>query len=134
MDLIKKAREFAKEIQNDESYLRLMKARKENDADTELQSLIKEFDDVRVEINSEIAKEEKDTERISELDIKLKDVYGKVFANEHMAEFNEARMEFQQVMQFVDQIITAASQGNDPELVEYNSGCGGNCGGCAGCA
>ena len=64
MDVIAKARELGKAIQQDERFIRYAKARLANDDDKELQDAIGEFNLVRMELDREVNSDEKndDTE------------------------------------------------------------------------
>ena len=55
MDIIEKARELGKLIQQEESYIALQKAQADADADMELQNLIGDFNMKRMSINNMIA-------------------------------------------------------------------------------
>lgn len=56
MDIIEKARELGRLIQEEESYKKLQDAQKNADADMELQRLIGEFNLKRMSINNEASK------------------------------------------------------------------------------
>lgn len=56
MDIIEKARELGRLIQEEESYKKLQDAQKSADADMELQRLIGEFNLKRMSINNEASK------------------------------------------------------------------------------
>ena len=62
MDLFKKA---AAAMQTDPRYLALDAARRENDADAELQNLIGEFNLARLDLNNESTKTESDAARVA---------------------------------------------------------------------
>lgn len=133
MDAILAARQLGRAIQRDSRYLRVMRAQAENDGDAALQEDIGAFNALREDLNAEVQKKEKDTVRIKEMDAELKAMYGRIFENEHMKEFAAAREEFQQMLTFVNQIINGAASGRDPDGIEFQEACGGDCGGCAGC-
>lgn len=56
MDIIEKARELGRLIQEEDSYKKLQDAQKNADADMELQRLIGEFNLKRMSINNEASK------------------------------------------------------------------------------
>lgn len=56
MDIIEKARELGRLIQEEDSYKKLQDAQKNADADMELQRLISEFNLKRMSINNEASK------------------------------------------------------------------------------
>ena len=65
MDIIEKARELGRLIQEEDSYKKLQDAQKNADADMELQRLIGEFNLKRMSINNEASKKERDQEKLS---------------------------------------------------------------------
>ena len=71
MDIIDQVRALALELQKDERYLVLENARRMNDADEELQQQIGEFNLARIDLNNEVSKQEKNAERITELNEKI---------------------------------------------------------------
>ncbi len=133
MDIIALARELGKEIQKDDRYLRLVAARTANDADQDLQELIEKFNLKRVELSSAINSDTRDVDKLTQLDKELKDLYQAVMDNEHMVEFNAAKVELDDVVSFVNQIIMGSVSGENPDLIEKQVSCGGNCASCGGC-
>jgi len=133
MDIITLAREIGKAIQADSKYLRLEKAKRKNDEDKQLQDLIGEFNLKRIEIQQEVQKADRNQEKLNELDKKVKDLYLKIMSNENMVEFNEAKKDIDQLLNFVNQIIVGSVNGQDPDSIEEQSSCGGSCSSCSGC-
>ena len=133
MDIIDQVRALALELQKDERYLVLENARRMNDADEELQQQIGEFNLARIDLNNEVSKQEKNAERITELNEKIQSIYTDVMNNESMQAYNEAKTEMDNLMQYINAILTTAVNGGDPMTVEEPSSCGGDCSGCSGC-
>lgn len=133
MDIIEMARQLGKEIQQDPRYIRLMSARQANDEDQGLQKLIEDFNNKRVELSQAINSEERDVDKLTALDKELKELYQAVMDNEHMLEFNAAKQELDDMVSFVNQIIVGSVNGEDPQLIEKQVSCGGNCASCGGC-
>jgi cell fate (sporulation/competence/biofilm development) regulator YlbF (YheA/YmcA/DUF963 family) len=133
MDAIQAARDFGKAIQQDERYLRIIKAQELNDNDAALQAQIESFHALRAELNVEIKKEDKDAERIKTLDAEVKELYSAIFENPNMIEFTEARAAFQEMFAFINQIVQGSASGDDPDGIEFQASCGGDCSGCSGC-
>lgn len=133
MDIIEMARQLGKEIQQDPRYVRLMTARQANDEDMGLQKLIEDFNNKRVELSQAINSEERDVDKLTALDKELKELYQAVMDNEHMLEFNAAKQELDDMVSFVNQIIVGSVNGEDPQLIEKQVSCGGNCASCGGC-
>ena len=94
MDIITLARELGKAIQQEESYIRLQEVQTKADADTELQSLIGEFNLKRMAINNEASKKERDQDKLAQLNTEMREVYSKIMSNENMIAYNDAKEEF----------------------------------------
>lgn len=135
MDIIEAARNLGAAIQQDERYKKYIEAKKANDADEELQELIGEFNLARMSVDNEFQKEEadRDGEKIKEFNTTIRKLYGKIMCNDTMMAFNKAKADFEAVMQRVNGIIELATEGEDPETCEPESGCTGSCATCGGC-
>ncbi len=135
MNAVDMAREVGKLIQQDSRYAEYYKAKEQNDKDENLQKMINEFNLKRVQLNSEMAKSDKDSVRISELDAEIKSLYGNIMANENMAAFNKAKNAMDDLLGQINMVITLSANGEDPETcpADQSSSCGGSCGTCGGC-
>ena len=131
IDLFKRA---AMALQTDPRYLALDQARKANDKDEELQRLINDFNLKRVELNTEMSKTDKDTEKLRELDGVIKNMYGEIMVNPSMAAFNVAKNEMDGMLAEINNVITASANGEDPATCPSKpTGCSGSCSSCGGC-
>lgn len=133
MDIIKMTRELGKLIQQDERYIAYNKAKDANDEDKELQQLIGEFNMKRIELNTEMSKDEKDSEKLKELDEQIKALYAKVMENKNMSAFNDAKTAMDNMLSEINTIITMCANGEDPETCSAQHSCGGSCSSCGGC-
>lgn len=133
MDVIQAARQLGKTIQEDERWINLQLVQQRNEKDEELQAMISEFEVGRLALNTEIQKPDRDQDRIKELDAQVREVYGHIFQREGMVEFSRSREEVNTLLQFINQIITGSAEGRDPDSIEFEESCGGDCGGCSGC-
>ena len=134
MDIITKARELGKAIQQEESYIKLQEVQKRADADTELQQLIGEFNLKRMAINNEASKQDRDQDKLAELNTEMREVYSKIMSNENMLAYNEAKDAFDMIANRVLAIIQQSSEGADPETADFTqSSCSGSCESCGGC-
>ena len=134
MDIITKARELGKALQQEESYIKLMEAQKTADADTELQSLIGEFNLKRMAINNEASKNDRDQDKLTELNNEMREVYSKIMSNKNMVAYNDAKEAFDPIATRVLAIIQQSAEGADPETADYTqSSCSGSCSTCGGC-
>lgn len=133
MDVITLARELGKAIQEDERYKLFNDVKNKADNDAELQDLIGQFNLKRLALSNAVNSETPDQAKLEELDKELKALYDTVMSNPNMAAFNDSKKAVDDFMAFVNQILTASINGEDPMAVEQNDDCGGNCGSCGGC-
>lgn len=133
MDIISAARELGKAIQADPIYARLEKITELNNRDMGLQEKIAKFNGLRNEINAEVSKEDKDQGKLTLMDVEFKELYKEIMATEGMTEFNEAKQDMDDVLNFVNQIIIGSLGGQNPDEIEENESCGGSCSSCSGC-
>ncbi len=133
MTVIELTRELGKAIQADPRYHEYNAARQANDSDEELQKLIGEFNMQRMQLNREMSKPDKDQDKISSMNLSIRELYGKIMANEHMAVFNDCKTAFDDMMLEIQNILTLCANGEDPETCEPKSSCTGSCATCGGC-
>ena len=134
MDIIEKARELGKLIQQEESYIALQKAQAEADADMELQNLIGDFNMKRMSIINEASKKDKDSDKLALLNSQMREDYSKIMSNKNMIAYNEAKDAFDMVANRVLAIVQQSAEGADPETADYStSSCSGSCSTCGGC-
>ena len=134
MNVIEKARELGQLIQADERYAVYCRAKEANDKDEALQQLIGEFQNKRIELNTEMSKDNRSAERLTALDDEIKSLYGTIMANENMAAYNEAKNAMDDMLGQINMIITCSANGEDPMTCPTEiSGCGGSCATCGGC-
>lgn len=132
MDVIEQVRILGKAIQQDERFIRYAKARLENDNNAELQDCIGQFNIIRMELDREIERDEKNEEKVKELNEKLRSVYGKIMTNPAMTEYNTAKAEVDIMVNEINTIISKCIDGEDPETCDASS-CTGSCASCSGC-
>lgn len=134
MTVIEMARELGKLIQQDERYAEYYRAKAANDADEELQQMIQEFNLKRMQLNSEMSKNDKDGALLSRLDDEIKVLYGNIMANGNMTAFNSAKDAMDSMLSQINMIITYSANGEDPATCPSEQvSCGGDCGLCGGC-
>lgn len=134
MDIIEKARELGKLIQQEESYIALQKAQADADADMDLQNLIGDFNMKRMSINNEASKKDKDSDKLALLNSQMREDYSKIMSNKNMIAYNEAKDAFDMVANRVLAIVQQSAEGADPETADYStSSCSGSCSACGGC-
>ena len=134
MDIIEKARELGKLIQQEESYIALQKAQADADADMDLQNLIGDFNMKRMTINNEASKKDKDSDKLALLNSQMREDYSKIMSNKNMIAYNEAKDAFDVIANRVLAIVQQSAEGADPETADYStSSCSGSCSTCGGC-
>ena len=133
MNLIKQALEMGKMIQASEEYKRLQAAKEKNDNDAELQDLIGQFNLKRMELNNQLAKSDKDDEKLEKLNHEMRDLYQKVMTNQNMAEYEQAKNEMDMLMNQVNTILVMCVNGEDPDTCDPAPSCTGSCSTCGGC-
>lgn len=132
-NVIEKTRELGKLIQQDARYKAYVAAREKNDNDPELQKMISEFNDLRVELAGEMSKDDKDAEKLTQLDDDIKNLYGSIMGSELMMEFEAAKAEMDSMLSQINTVITQCANGEDPDTCPVTTGCTGSCESCAGC-
>lgn len=133
MDVIKCVRELGKAIQQDERFIRYAKAKLENDNDEYLQEAIGNFNVIRMELDREVNSEEKDEEKVKELNERLRVIYSAIMSSSVMVEYNTAKVELDQLMNEINTVISKALDGEDPETCDTTAACTGSCSTCGGC-
>ncbi|MBP0974097.1 MAG: YlbF family regulator [Oscillospiraceae bacterium] len=134
MDIIEMTRELGKAIQQDDRYLAYMLARQANDEDEQLQNLIKGFNNTRVQLQMEIAKPDKDDDKVQELNESIKSSYKLIMDNPRMIAYNAAKTGFDELMSQINTVISMSSNGVDPDSIDVTTAsCSGDCGSCGGC-
>ncbi len=135
MNVIETARALGKALQEDERYAKFNAATKASDNDTQLQNKIGEFNMLRMQLNQEMSKPDKDAKKMTGLDTQIKELYDEIMSMPTMKEYNEAKDELDELLQSVNYIISMAANGEDPmtcpEKAPHN--CGGSCSTCGGC-
>ena len=134
-DAITMFKEAAAQLQKEIEYVALDSARKMNDEDETLQELIGDFNLARIDLNSELSKTSgRDDEKVAALNDKVNRLYNDIMMNDSMQAYNDAKTDFDGVIQYVNAIINTAVNGGDPMTVgQPAAGCGGRCASCAGC-
>ena len=78
--------------------------------------------------------EEKNEEEFRVLNLKLREIYDGIMANETMKSYNTAKEAVDKMMNDIMSILQMCSEGADPQTGEIpQGGCTGSCATCAGC-
>ena len=135
LDVIALARELGKKIQQEEAFIKYYAAKQNADNDQELQRIISEFDKKRTELSeiSELPEEERSKDKIQEISREMRRAYGEIMSNQSMINYNDAKDDFDIIMNRISAIIQKSFEGEDPETADYSAACSGSCATCGGC-
>ena len=136
MNAIEAARKLGLAIQSDERFIKFETARKANDDDKGLQTLIGDFNLARMELDKVLQEGNgnPDEQKVKELNEKLRDMYTKIMSNPSMTAYNTAKVAMDELVNQVNTIIGASLQGEDPLEVDPEAhNCLGSCSTCGGC-
>lgn len=133
MDIIEMTRKLGVEIQKQDVFKKYIKAKAANDADKQLQDDIGQFNIIRMSLDKALSSDEKNEEKVKELNMQLKDIYTKIMGSESMMNYNIAKGELDALVNQINAIITLTVNGEDPMTCDISSGCSGSCSTCSGC-
>lgn len=133
MEIIEITRQLGAAIQADDAYKKFYEAKTACDNDAVLQEAIGRFNLERMSLDNELAKEEKDNDKIAGLNESLRKTYGEVMMNPSMTAYNAAKAELDAIVNQINAIIELCLNGEDPATCEPHSGCSGSCATCGGC-
>ena len=133
MDIIEITRELGKQLQDEESYIKMRAAQQACDEDEGLQKAIGEFNLKRMAINNEAQKDDRDEETLQRLNGEFRAAYALIMENGHMQAYNDSKVEFDALLQRITGIIGLCADGENPETCDYDAAsCSGDCSSCGG--
>lgn len=133
MDVIELTRELGKAIQQDDRFIAYNLAKQANDNDQELNADIEKFSALRLDLTNAMSCEDKDTDKIKQLDEDIKSLYQKIMSNKNMLVFQGAQKALEDLVNNINQIISLCANGEDPDTCQPSTGCSGSCSTCGGC-
>ena len=134
MTVLEAVRNLGKAIQSDERFLRYAKAKLNNDKNTELQELIGKFNVVRMNLDEVMTSENRNEEKVKELNEELRQVYSEIMSKDSMVEYNSSKVELDSLLNDVNSVIMQCVDGADPKtVVPQTHSCSGSCDSCGGC-
>ncbi len=132
-NIIQTTKELGKQIQANEAYIAMNKAREAVDANDDLQKQIQEFTMLKMTLNQELSKEPRDDAKLASLDEQIRTLHKTVTETPVMLAYNDAKLAFDTVVEMVNKILSASLNGQDPETADQIESCGGSCSSCSGC-
>lgn len=134
MNIIEAARQLGTALQQDERFIRYAKAKLANDNDTDLQKNIGEFNLTRMELDREMNEEQRNEEKVKELNERLRSIYAGVMSTPAMAEYNASKADVDAMLNDINSIIMQCVEGAEPAQCEPEThSCTGSCDSCGGC-
>ena len=134
MGIIEATRKLGEEIQKDERFIAYAKAKLANDKDEQLQKDIGEFNIIRMNLDQEMTRDDKDDEKIKKLNEDLRKIYARIMSGNAMLEYNTAKAGVDAMLSDINSIIMQCVEGADPKVCEPESHeCTGSCSSCGGC-
>ena len=131
MSIEKLTRELGKAIQQDERYLAMRKAVEANEQDTALNELMSRIQLIQVSYQHEASKENPDEGKMKAYDEEFRGVYSEIMMNENMRNYEMARKELDDLMNYLTGILAMCVNGDDPETCDPTAHqCSGDCSGC----
>jgi cell fate (sporulation/competence/biofilm development) regulator YlbF (YheA/YmcA/DUF963 family) len=132
MEIIKLTRELGKAIQADERYAKFVAARETNEKDDELNELIGKMQLIHMSYQHEASKEDANEQKLTAYEEEFMSIREKIMNNQNMINYEKARMDIDEMMNYIVAILTECIKGEDPETCEppQEHSCGGNCSSC----
>ena len=131
-ELIEKARELGVGIQDTDEFTAFIVAKTAADKSEILQDKLGQFNLKKLDLNRAIIAEEKDNEKIAELNAEVKRLYEEIVSDPLMIAYSTTKDELDGVVRFIMQIIEGSVAGENPYEIEEQA-CGGDCSSCGGC-
>lgn len=132
MEIIKLTRELGKAIQADERYAKFVAARETNEKDDELNELIGKMQLIHMSYQHEASKEDANEQKLTAYEEEFMEIREKIMNNQNMINYEKARMDIDEMMNYIVAILTECIKGEDPETCEppQEHSCSGNCSSC----
>ncbi len=131
-ELVEKARELGVAIQDTDEFTAFIVAKTAADKSEKLQDKLGQFNLKKLDLNRAIIAEEKDNEKIAELNGEVKNLYEAIVSDPLMIAYSTTKDELDNTVRFIMQIIQGSANGDNPYEIEEQS-CGGDCPACGGC-
>ncbi len=127
------ARELARALQASDIYKEFELARQANDEDEDLQDAIGRFNVAQMNLESEREKDNADTAAVARYSEDMQAAYKAVMDNPNMHRYQHSVDNLSRLMNYVNGIISAGVNGEDPDAVTEEDVCTHDCSTCGGC-
>ncbi|MGM9631526.1 MAG: YlbF family regulator [Eubacteriales bacterium] len=125
MEIFEIAKQLGEAIKKDERLIEFEAAKKAYEADTALQTALKEYEVQQQALQSEMMKEDKDGFTIDAINERINQLYEQIVSNGAFVRLNTLQYEVNELMSEVNNIITCTITGEDP-----SAACTHNCATC----
>ncbi|MCL2299991.1 MAG: YlbF family regulator [Firmicutes bacterium] len=134
-DIRQLTRELGAALQLSPPYVRFVAAQEANDADEALCEQLQALELIRMQYRHEAArKDDADPGLMEDCNRQFDALYDEIMGNEHMREYHAAAETLNELLKWITAYLEGCARGEDPAAFEpEQAGCGGKCGGCAGC-
>jgi cell fate (sporulation/competence/biofilm development) regulator YlbF (YheA/YmcA/DUF963 family) len=133
-NLIEMAKEMGEAIQMDQRFIRTQMAQAAADEDEALQGMIGEFNLIRLSMDQALSAENQDEEKIMKCNNDMRELYTRIMQNPAMVAYNEAKIQMDELMKSVNDILELCVNGADPATAEPQpANCTHDCSTCGGC-
>lgn len=127
--VMEKANELGEVLKQDERFVAYEAKKAQHDNDLELQNEISEFNLLRMNLDNEFKKEERDDEKVNSVQKLLEDQYKSIMENQNMKEFMLAREDLEAIVNNIYSVINYYITGEEQGCNDSKCGsCGGGCG------
>ena len=125
MEIFEIAKLLGEAIKKDSRLIEFEEAKKEYEANTELQNALMEYEVQQQALQEEMLKEDKDGFTIDAINERINDLYHKIVTNESFLKLNQIQAEVNELMNEVNNTITCTITGEDTKTA-----CTHNCATC----
>ena len=115
MEIFELAKQLGETLKQDKRLVALEEAKKEYEANGELQKQLVEYEVQQKALQNEMVKEEKDMHFIEIINKRIEELYKSITENPVFLKLNEAQAEVNDLMNQVNRTITCAITGEDPD-------------------
>ena len=131
-NIIRMTKDLGKLIQADARYVAMEHAKEIIDNDEALQAQIGEFNIAKMNLNTELSKDNPEKNKVTELDSKVRSLHDEIMSNRKMQMYSDVQGEISELMNKINTILTYSLNGYDPETADEIESCSGSCSSCGG--
>lgn len=131
--ILELTRQIGHLLQEQDCFKNYIAAREANDTDENLQKQIGEFNIVKLSLDAELAKEDRDEDKLKSINEEMRALYSTIMENESMKNYQNAKMLLDKTVNGIYNVIAGSADGINPDELDFSESCGGDCATCGGC-